>query len=331
VLGAAGGLAVLVIGLWVVLGLGGRGPGPQAQRTGDLPQLHQREAQRVQEALSVASKVVILGNSVAETGSVANLAISGGQPAHWLAILKHQVLGQGLAPKAVVIYAPMEMLNQTTLVAASDRRLLLDLLPEGDLALTRKALGKVGIFDKVLLARSRMRDETLTRLSHLPLELIYGPGSASHVTVGEGAPRDPRGDRWGLVEDEVDQETQSPKTTRLTESFFPDLVELARDGAVRLVFVAPATRPGQRGACGVLDETLEALQEVLPTNGVDLIDLRWAPVDGRRFTRRHHLDHIGRLAASKALGAALAELKVATTGTADASTRTWFEPCSGGG
>lgn len=287
-----------------------------------------------------APKLVVLGNSVAQSAistealthdaslnpsDVAVLAAGGLQPAHWLAVLRHQVHGRGAAPEWAVVYAPAHSLGRVALVSKLDQALLLDLLVDPDEALVTRATGRSG-GGWALLSRNRerARDRLLQVVGYTPAELWYGRGRAEPVVEpamadlfsGRGpATAGPESLDLGLDDRAAEDVRQAQEATvPLAESWLPAIAAeaLAHDGRLLVVLAA------ERGArCGATDPSeLSAL-------GVDVLDLRVAPLSPTDFAGDHHLRASGAQIVSELLAQDLAS----RAADADGSPRTRVIGC----
>lgn len=300
------------------------------------------------ETEGTRAEVLLLGNSVTEASldvealaaaldrEVAQGAMSGALPPHWLALLRHRVYGSGGAPAVVLLYVPAHNLRDTDVSAASDQALLVSLLTSADAELLAhaeleaSALGDsgaaVGGLARLQHDRQRARDSVLFGLRDLGLRLapaepeaaaraletltdVPGPNAAEdrfQATPGQASPGQGPGARGGPGGQRGGTGGQG-RAGRLEESVFPDLVAEVQAGGGRLVVVHPAARPDVRPPC-----TGEGLghrdDDWLLREGVDVLDLTFADLASRDFSNQHHLGPEGQAALTGVLAQALGRL-----------------------
>lgn len=307
----------------------------------------------LREAEGTRADLLLLGNSVTQAGldaealgealdrEVAQGAMDGALPPHWLALLRHRVYGAGGAPAVVLLYVPAHNLRDTDVSGSSDQALLVSLLTEADpelLALaglqTDALAGSgapVGGLARLQHDRQRARDSVLFGLRDLGLRLaptepeaaaraletlsdVPGPNAAEdrfqatpgQATPGQASPG--QGGGAGRPAGATRGGTGGQgRASRLEESVIPALIAEVQAGGSRLVVAHPAARPDVRPPC-----TGQGLghreDDWLLAQGVDVLDLTFAPLERADFANQHHLSPAGQAHLTALLGELLGTL-----------------------
>ena len=309
-----------------------------------LPELDHAVAEATRELDGARPEVVVLGNSVAQAsvdpaalgpdGTAVLAAISGGQPAHWLAVLAHRVHGAGLRPDTIVLYVPTHQFGTVVLDHPRDQALLISLVGmAGDDALFLAALGRAGpsLRQRLLKRRAPVRDALLRAVSYAPVQALYErPGGPPHVeaamdTLFGGQAANEAGQRGstGPVQDpgvEARERSSLPSSTPevLEASLIPALIDEAGRYGGQLVVVVPAQR-GLAHSCRVRPTT-EPVISWLTARGVTVVDLEQAGLGGGAFESNHHASRQGRQEVSALVARGVAH-------TADSPGTTWRPGC----
>lgn len=301
-------VGVLALGLALVQALAAGVGNP---RTALAVQALGRPAPWVVVGNSVALSVVDPGELAAGLGvppeQLALAGIEGAQGPHVAALLRHQPLAPGVN---VVVLMPTHNLLAGELVDAGDRTLLVELLAGPDDALTTLGLG--GPVSRAELwagQRARARDAVLEAVA---LGAPRWVAARSGVRLPEGgllaelgagpAPRELGG---GATPGAPAAVAAEPELRAPEDSALPLLAEAVAGVGGTLTVVLPAQR-GAAARCVAAPE--EAVGVWALAHGVDLVDLRGAPLAAGDFSREHHLHDRARPQASGILAAELRAL-----------------------
>lgn len=295
---ALGALLTGGAGLWGLLRLGRYG------RHGRL---------RFPEEAAAAVDGLLLGSSVARAaldpaglpGRWAALCLQGSQPAHWLALLRHQVFAAGARPKVVLLYAPLHSLLGGPLVDPDDQALLIDLLSEPDEALVNAALPEArDPWAQLGRGRVRARRLLLEGLGHAIPGLLLSDEALTAATAAAPLPADPDAAFATVpgVPTAGRPPAAEPPLLRPEESFLPALHAAATAKGARLLVVAPARR---RPACAPGPRE-KGLMDWLIAQGIPLIDLGGEAIPPDLFDTDWHPNAAGKAAVTARLTAALA-------------------------
>jgi hypothetical protein len=247
-------------------------------------------------------------------GRAVSLAHRGGQPAHWLATVRHR-MGPERAPKLILLYVPLHTLDHGELRAKADRRLLVDLLSRSDPDLLERGLGAEslgGRWDRLQLGRERSREGLLDVLGRAPARLLWGEYRVTEATTGQRqTPRDPE-DRSAAtpgVPSAGSPAVVEPERVSFAESFLPELVWETQQLGARLVVVVPVLSPeSRRGPACLYNARQEEVVAGLLRAGADIIDLSDVDLPEAHFETRQHLDEEGRAMLEPVIREALASL-----------------------
>ena len=296
-------LAVLGVFFWWMIRIGE-----------PLPASHNPVVANIEEALDPGELgLVVLGSSVtmagidAESlaenlipGRAVNLAHRGGQPAHWLATVRHRLDSDTRSPRVILLYVPLHTLAHGELNAEADRLLLVDLLRHSDPDLLERGLGTTavgGVQERLSMGRDRTRQRVLDVIGRTPARWIWGVDAVEMATLAQRqTPRDPAG--RGMATPGVPtagrEQVIEPHRLSFEASFMPDLVEETKRLGARLVIVVPATSvENRRGPACQYNEREGAIVQGLLRLGVDVVDVSDAPIPSDAFETRQHLTTVG--------------------------------------
>ena len=332
------------------------------------------------EALAVLDDpeaMLLLGNSVAMAGvdgrlvgeltghPLAHAGISGSLPPHWLALLRHQVVGKGEQARVVLLYAPAHNLRDTDVSAPTDLANLVDLMeggdaellafggPEAEAQVRARQANRPAEAERFQRDRVRARESLLQGLkdlaifvaSPLPgatpeaLDQLMGPitpndaGDRFSATPGQAAPGQVEGAGPGSPSSDRPGTGQQGGTSgegrvaHLEDSVIPALLAEVQAQGGRLVVVHPAARPDIRPRCTGDGLSLEG-DAWLMEAGADVLDLSFADLKQHHFTNQHHLSEEGRERLSRTLAEALAAVAPIEQAPA-APGRRWVLDCQG--
>jgi hypothetical protein len=294
---ALGALLTGGAGLWGLLRLG---------RHGEHGRL------RFPEEAAAAVDGLVLGSSVARAaldpaglpGRWSALCLQGSQPAHWLALLRHQVFAAGARPAVVLLYAPLHSLLGGPLADPYDQALLIDLLSEPDEALIAAALPQAfDPWERLHRGRVRARRLLLEGLGHalpallLPAEAVVAASAAAPLPADPDAafatvPGAPTAGRPPAA---------APPLLAPEESLLPALQAACAAQGAQLQVVAPARR---RPACAPGPRE-RSLVDWLAAQGIPLIDLGGEALAPDLFDTDWHPNAAGKAAVTARLAAAL--------------------------
>ena len=253
-------------------------------------------------------------------GRAISLAHRGGQPAHWLATLRHRMNESHRSPKVILLYVPLHTLDHGELRAEADRRLLVDLLTESDPVLLARGLGEDslgGHWDRMQLGKLRVRSNVLDHLGRTPAAWLWGEQAVRSATLGQRqTPRDPS-DRSTVtpgVPTSGGPAVEEPERVPFDSSFLPELVAESQSLNARLVVVVPALEPSSRRgpACHYNARESEVVNGLLAA-GADVVDVSDAPIDSQYFETRQHLTEEGKDLLQPIIRSALLELNLSET------------------
>lgn len=285
--------------------------------------------------------VVLIGPSYANTdlrrdliakhlgvapGKVALLSIPNSVGAHWYAVLKYRVFGQGVRPRAVVVVSGLQsMLLTAPLTEASWVNLRVQLDDPQDPVVTAKARQQAWQWlGRVRELRGTARDRVVGTIRELPPRLLL----PSSVRSGGMGPIEVR-ERLGSVFDDAnvsmalhaqrttsivtEPETRTYDLSVLTppeDGFMVDIGELCAQHGARLVWVRPPMSPNI--PADLDDVAPDGFQEraaaVAARTGASFLDMRRLPMTDLMFRNVDHMNEEGSVRFSEALGKALAEL-----------------------
>jgi len=260
--------------------------------------------------LRTPASTVVLGSSVAQLAidveklpGTVSLAFPATQPAHWLAIVRHHVLGKGHRPARLLLYVPLAGFVNGQLVEESERSALVSLLPWSDPPLETLALGApIGTADRFHRYRRAVRDGLLAAITDAPA--LFGVAMPEQAPT---APNAPGGNRPGHIE--------TPRPMPIEQSLTSLLLDEATAAGVRVVVVVPVVNPAAVNEHAQDAQTERAVLAWLRTRPVDVIDLSCLPVPPGEFHTSHHLRERGRPQLTAALATRLDALPA---GAADA-------------
>ncbi len=262
---------------------------------------------------------LVVGNSVARAAvdparlgaalgvKVADLAMQGSQPAHWLAALRHRVIGAGHTPRRVLVYAPLHQLTTVALQTDADRALLLTLLTGPDPDLIRRALGATaqpGLAQRALRGRDRIRRRALDAAGATFARFAFTSQERTAARAGLGVvPADPDA-RFAVVPGAPSpgQAAREPPPQRAPDqSLLPALLDETTGHGSSFVVVVPARSPDHPGDPR---RRHAALLAWLAENGAEVVHLG-EPPPAERFRTPYHPDPQGREQVTDALAEAL--------------------------
>ena len=266
--------------------------------------------------------VVVLGSSIALADvdadllgqelsqPVLQLGARASQPAHWLAVLKHQV-PEEVPLEHVVVVTPFESLLRERLRADVDVERLLALLSRPDPGVWSAAVGTQGHVRFWARQRAALRRSARSALgSWLPGLLGWSDQLRAIRESDDAFPRaldarprwvtDPAMPRPGSANLRVEQrepEAVDVEQWRIT----PLLVEEARRRGATIWFVAPPIRPSERTAPCARNGRFTTIVNALGALGAAVIDASDLPVAEHDFRTRYHLESGGMEALTVAL------------------------------
>jgi hypothetical protein len=253
-------------------------------------------------------------------GRALSLAHRGGQPAHWLATVRHQMSPGSRAPQVILFYVPLHTLDHGELKAKADRRLLVDLLTRADPSLLERGLGADslgGPWERLQLGRERARAGILASLGRQPVSLLWGDQAVKLATTGQRqTPRDPdeRGSVTPGVPTSGSPAVVEPDRVSYAESFLPELIQESHELGARVVFVVPAlSADTRRGPACQYNGREQSLVDSILAEGADVVDMSDADIPLQNFETRQHLDSEGRMLLEPLLRQALKSLKLNET------------------
>lgn len=261
--------------------------------------------------------VKILGREVTHAG------IGGALPPTWLALLRHSLYGKGRDLELVLTYAPAHNLCETAITESADVENLVDLAGSDSELLAYAGVtgpeGDRGLQAALIRTSGRARHRILRVLTELAMGLVGprlgGDREAVDRMMGDPTPNDLR-DRFTATPGRPT--TQSPRRTqeeeqcgvglpRLVDSALPALIAEAQAHRSRVVVIHAAVKPDSRPRCTGDGLGFEG-DYWLTEQGVDVLDLTFAPLDGEMFSSEHHITTEGRAQLTVILGQALLAL-----------------------
>ena len=255
---------------------------------------------------------LILGNSVARAaidpaglpGRWVSLALQGSQPAHWVALLRHQVFAGGWRPRRVLIVGPPHVLCFGPLVEERDRALLVDLLtgPDEEL-LAAAAPGLDDPLDRLDRGRRRARRGLVAALGHTLPEALFADDVVAEAFAAAPLPSDPDAAFATVPGAPTPGRAPhvDPPMVAVEAGFLPMLqADCAAAGSELLLVSGPRRRPGC--ATGPREAPVVAWAA---DHGVGLLDLGGEELDPGLFSTELHPTEAGRAVVTARLAAAL--------------------------
>lgn len=260
------------------------------------------------------------------TSKVALLSIPNSVGAHWYAVLKYRVYGQGHRPKLVVVVSGLQsMLLTTPLTESSWVNLRVQLDDPADPVVADKAQGGSAIWvGRLREQRGKARDRVMGALRDVPPRLVLG----SSVREGGMGPIEVRERLDAVFADEklsMDLHTQRSTPAGIEkeerawdpsvlpapeDGFLRDITALAAEHGSRVVWVRPPMSPVIPAELD--DVAPDGFQQravaVVHEEGGAFLDMRRLPMTREMFKNEDHMNAEGSLRFSEALGKALSEL-----------------------
>ncbi len=299
-------------------------PGPTFDR--DASRLYLREIEQQQPA------IVLLGDSLLTKGvekslfqarvglPAYKLDIPGSSSALWYLVERSNIIPAEPAPRMLVV-----LFRDTLLTAPAFRTTgpyfgLIDKFarPSDSLLLEKAYLSQLSPLQKLLEGwlplytyRLEMRESIEAGLRHL-LPALFGCDRGCADNALTGVMGDVQPDLFARSIRQAESGLYSPEqldfNARVEASFLPEIIRLAREGGIRLVFVRAPTNifPDPSAQPPGLDRYMQDLATYLAGQSIPFLDLsRVEGIGPGQFVDPHHLNLEGKSIFTRALAAAL--------------------------
>ena len=291
--------------------------------------------QAMEAHLSTKPKVLVLGNSTANTdinprwiaqelgirpNQVVMLTVPNSVGTHWYAILKNRVYANDHNVPLVIVAAPLvSMLLVQPYSEASYLNLTVQLSDHEPLLESRVNISNL-TWGTIRENRGDLREDALAAIRDASIGLFFRARNQRRETeaamerlfADDNLIQSQRGGSLPVV-DMRDANTNLglSDVPPVEESFFPELVQLATENNTKLVFVrtpmAPATPPSEQLDLNVPPETRRELANFLEDAGHTFIDMGELNFSDSLFQNLTHMNEEGSDVLTLALSAALQE------------------------
>ena len=281
--------------------------------------------------------LVLFGNSIARTGidgdaldrglrpfveGVVDLSIDGTFPAHWYAILVHDVFGQGMRPRMVVLYANVGAFEQVEIDSEHDRARFLRLPGADSPALVDRLFGgrrSLLQLRRLEDARFTVRESIVGGLVHTVVGLAFPINDGQSVRANGvsqllrasrvlfanvGKAKEVVGAAPVVAADRKPVTTPDGRDLPMADTLLPELTALCVEHGARLVVVAAPPRPDGRSPCGK-DPTIVPFLPLIDRLPMDFIDATRLPVSADVYQDGFHVTEAGRPIVTAGLAMAL--------------------------
>ena len=275
------------------------------------------------EAIDVDADVILVGNSLTHRGidkdlikrelgvkgEVYVLSYAGSWAPAWYAALKNQVYAHDRKPKLIVVVNTLEYMLRTDPPEGRRENDLRALMTEDEPLIMEKVYGNrklEGPVDVIRTRRGEVGARWMDGMKSWPFALAgseapveEADGALAEIFDKEGA-TDPRFHYRVLPV--VEYQRSRARGVDPSESFLPDLIDLAETHGSRIVFARiPISRSGRANWPVPPLDTERAAVELFNERGAGYVDLHGLPLPDSVYLDDHHLNRLGARAYSTAL------------------------------
>ena len=240
-----------------------------------------------------------------------SLSLNSSTAAHWYAMLRERVYAAGQRPRLVVVAAPLVMAVDPAPLGAKALAMLADQAPVPDAVLAQKVYGSArpAWVERLVRRRAKWSRNVIDAVRGPLVGACFGAGGEGLAVHDAAAAAVFEGDqgRTGVVRllPVVEEEAAGVGGAAAGAPILADLFDLVRLAGGRAVFVRLPLGEQVR-SFDALDVARErAAVELIEAHGAGYLDLRHAVTERGEFADNFHLNRLGRLRLTAALGEAL--------------------------